>query len=251
MIRLITAVVILFTALSASASSLKICYEARFIFKLGVSCISYETLENGIMHVKSEAKTVPPVSAFKKFTQEAQAFVYSSPLKSKTSFLVEKGASYTTTHDYIYEKDNVKFTVEKTKKKSGEIKKTKKGEYNEEDLFDPFAATLKIQFESADKKNGTVKIFFEGKKYNVPYTRTGRETINIKGITYNTRHIYLEPRVITDGKLKPKGKWYFWVDEKTNMLVRMEVGLSIGRVKMIPFQIYGDKNLLTENISLN
>ncbi|MFN3471084.1 MAG: DUF3108 domain-containing protein, partial [Aquificaceae bacterium] len=63
---------------------------------------------------------------------------------------------------------------------------------------------------------------------------------------FKARKVEVYPNIETKGLLKPKGLWYLWIDEETNIPVRMELKFVIGSASARIERIEGDKNLLKD-----
>jgi len=63
---------------------------------------------------------------------------------------------------------------------------------------------------------------------------------------YDTWKVLLVPKVETKGLLKPKGKWFIWVDKETNIPVKLRINFTIGSVTAYLKKLEGDVNFLLE-----
>ena len=78
----------------------------------------------------------------------------------------------------------------------------------------------------------------------MPYSEKGIEVVETPLGEFKARKIEVYPNIETKGLLKPKGLWYLWIDEETNVPVRMDLKFVIGSASARLERIEGDRYLL-------
>lgn len=231
------------------ASKLKICYEAKYLIKLGESCIKYEMLSENVLHIKSEVHTTGFVRALHELDLTGQSFINLTDFSPTRMSMREKTSKYLLENEYIFD-GKIHFTQYKTKFKNDVRKKRKDGFFeNRKNLLEPFSASAAIQTDGG--AIGNVEAFYEGDTINIPYSLTGYGYVYVQDKRYLARIIELSPLINKNSsKLKPKGKWSLYVHEETGMLLRIEVEFSIGKVVLNATSVTGDTHILADNVSL-
>jgi hypothetical protein len=87
-------------------------------------------------------------------------------------------------------------------------------------------------------------MFYDDKKYHIPYKVVGEEEIKVPAGNYYARVVDVSPNVETKGLLRPKGKWKLWIEKDNLFPVRMQLFFVLGSVRALLEEVRGDKDLL-------
>ncbi len=216
--------------------ALETCYKGYYLFlPLVEDCITYK--ENKI---SAYAHSTPLGSLFKKVEYKGHS-IYKKNLQPEFFYFVQKEGNKKMIHRYKFSKDYILFEKEIYKLKENEYKFQKKitKKIKNESYFDPFTASIYLYKKIKEKKEGVLKIFYDGKGYKVPFKVVKKEKIEIEGKKYKTTKVYLHPNFKTKGLLRPTGNWYIWIDEKLNIPVKLKLTFTIGSFKLLLENIKG------------
>ncbi len=200
------------------------CFKGYYFFiPIIENCITY--IEDGNTgKFLTDVHTIGIAKVFKDLKYTGIAL--SEKDKSKKFFFKQKEKNLTV--EYWYEFNRDKILTKKTVRKGSVIKRKQSIVPNEEGYLDPFIASV-VLFKTFDKKpTGYLKIFFDGKKYKIPYKVSGKDTIKLSGKRYRCYVVELKPEVKGEGLLKTKGKWKVWIDEKTHFPVKVKAVFDKG-----------------------
>jgi hypothetical protein len=113
------------------------------------------------------------------------------------------------------------------------VEKDENKVYMSQGYGDPYAVALHL-FENIGKnKAGTLRLFYDDRFYNVPYSILKEERLSIDGVSYETYRVLVKPYIQGKGLLKPRGDWLLWIDKKSKLPVKMSVGFIIGSVDVV------------------
>ncbi len=231
---------ILFAGL-CGAKELNACYKAYFfIFPMANSCITYK-IEGETLKVLSEIKTIGVGSLAHKVNNKGGAIIRLGSLIPNKFFFKQEEGKFKRDMKYFFDKENNKINIHviKYKELTDKVEKEYKKEFSYEGYDDPFTASIKLYLEAGYKKKGILYIFYDGKKYKIPYFFIGEDEIDGRKVWL----IEVEPNIKTEGLLKPEGKWYLWIDKQMRIPLKMELKFVLGSTLVKLTDIKGDKNL--------
>ncbi len=233
--------VILLLSHHAISKELNACYKAYFfIFPVAVSCISYK-IEGNTLKVSSEIKTIGVGSLAHRVHNRGGAEIKLGSLIPKYFFFKQEEGRYKRDMNYTFddEKNLILIHVKKYRGLTKDIEREYKKSFTYEGYDDPFTASIRLYTEAGTKKKGTLLIFYDGKKYNVPYFLVGEEEVDGREAFL----IEVEPNIKTGGILRPEGKWYLWIDKETRIPLKMELEFTLGSTLVKLTDLQGDKTL--------
>lgn len=241
----------LFTALlitvPAYAESLKVCYDASFIFKIGESCISYELVKDNVLRLESAQHTTGLIDLAHHIEQKVTAEMRLDPVSSLYLFFYEKNTRKSMTHHYFFS-DKITYAGNSFRFKDSRYRNTRK-DFERRDVLDPSAAVMFVQLNDLTKPEGAVTSFFEGKYINITYKKAGYEDIEFKGEKFRCRMMDFKVPASTSSVVTPTGVWRVYVDERTGMIMRLELKFPLGNARLTPVSITGDRDILRRYIS--
>ncbi|WP_457643640.1 DUF3108 domain-containing protein [Persephonella sp.] len=203
----------------------KRCYTVSYLFiEVGRFCITYDANGSEIK-TTAEATTTGIIKLLKDIHYEGNA-VADSTFRSKSFYFLKKERSIIEIHRYRFENNIILFKKEIIQK--GDIKVTEKT-FKNRGYMDPFTASLYYYNRILSGKKVTKKIFYNGKSYLIPYT--GRKEVQISGI----KAIYAEidpSSINVGGLIQPSGVWKLWIDTVDGMLLKAELKIKVGTVKI-------------------
>lgn len=224
------------------AKELETCYRVYFwFFPVAESCVLY-TKEGKEVRIKSWARTIVVGRLVKPVNSWGMATM--SELKAKSFALYQREGSYVRDHLYLFGDRGIEYEIVRYKKEGKEVKKGffESSVY----LFDPFSTSLLVYLDTPNFKGGTIPVFYDGKVQRVDYKTVGEERVEVNGKVYDTWKVVLVPNIETKGMLKPRGRWYVWVDKETNIPVMLKVSFTIGSARIYLKDLKGDVYLLKE-----
>lgn len=225
------------------SQELKACYRAYlFFFPVAETCITYKQ-ENNHLKTESFVRTINIGKLVKRVYNRGGATINLPDIKPKHFVYYQEEGEFKRYQEYIF---NHKIRVKEIKyvKLSDEIEKKEEKEYEYRGFVDPYTASLILYKDSSKINQGTVKMFYDDKEYLLPYSVKGTEIIETPSGKFKARKVEVYPNIETKGLLKPKGLWYLWIDEETNVPVRMELKFVIGSASARLEKIEGDRYLL-------
>ena len=242
-----TLFILLFLSASCShAESLKVCYEADFLIKIGESCVTYDTGSDGVLQFKSVQHTTGIIDVAHHIEQKVMAQLRIDPVASIYLFFYEKNSAKSLTHHYFYKNSMVGYSSNSFRFKDKVYKSVKK-DFGAKGVLDPVAAVLSAQLHHVSK--GEMTSFFEGKYIDITYKDAGRADVEFEGLKYRCRKVDFKIPVSTSSVVTPTGVWRVYIDEKTGMIMRLELKFPLGSAKLIPVSITGDKDIFRKYIS--
>ncbi|WP_333785162.1 DUF3108 domain-containing protein [Thermocrinis sp.] len=232
---------LLFLPFSILANELTLCYKAYYLFfPVARTCITYQQEEENL-RVSSWARTINVGGLVKRVYNYGYAVIHIKSLTPDEFFYHQEEGNFKRRQHYIFE--NSKIYV----KEIHYVELTEKQERVEERVYDykgyvdPYTASLILYKSAIKEKSGAVKMFYDDRIYNIPYTVVGEEQILEE---YRALVLNVQPNVETKGILKPKGRWKLWIDKEKLFPVKMELLFVLGSVKVVLEEIKGDKELL-------
>jgi len=228
------------------ADGLEVCYEASFIFKIGESCISYE-IDDDTLKIESSQHTTGIVDLAHHIEQKVSSEVSMNPFGSQYLFFYEKNEHKTMTHHYFF-KDKIYYSSNSYRYKNKKYKNAKKV-FEKKDVLDPTAAVIYMQLHDLMQEEGKLTSFFEGKYVDITYKNDGYEDVSFEGRLYRCRRIEFKVPVSTSSLVTPTGSWKIFIDESTGVIMGLELKFPLGRAKLKPVRITGDKELFQKYMS--
>lgn len=250
MVRTVKTYAILLVLISIPlAKELKACYRAYLsLFPVAETCISYKT-EGNTLKTESFVKTINIGKMVKRVYNRGGATVGLPDLKPIHFVYYQEEGEFKRYQEYKFTESKILVTEIKYAKLSDEIEKKEEKEYQYRGYVDPYTASLLLYRESERVEKGTIKMFYDDKEYLLPYSVKGVERIETPLGEFNTRKIEVYPNIETKGLLRPKGVWYLWIDQETNIPIRMSLKFLIGSAWARIERIEGERNLLKNNLS--
>ncbi|MEN3027725.1 MAG: DUF3108 domain-containing protein [Aquificaceae bacterium] len=248
--RAVRALAVLLASLSFSfAGELKACYRAYLVFlPVAETCIDYRK-EAHLLKMESFVRTINVGKVVKRVYNRGGAWVDLPEIKPRYFFYHQEEGEFKRYQEYRFENGRIKVKEVHYVKLSEEVERKEEKEYEYRGFVDPYTASLLLYRDSARVGQGTVKMFYDDKEYWLPYSLKGRERVETPAGSFMTRKIEVHPNVETKGLLKPKGVWYLWVDEETNLPVKMELSFRIGSASARLEKLEGDRKLLENFIN--
>lgn len=233
---------ILFFPLMTFSSELETCYKVYFWFlPVAESCVLYSK-EGKRFILKSWAKTISVGKFVKPVNSWGESRLVN--LKPETFSLYQREGSFIRDHIYVFKEKGIEYRIVRYKPDGDRIKE---GFYRSTVyLFDPFSASLLIYIDTPNFKETVLQMFYDEKVQNVRYRTVGEERVKVGSMHYDTWKVEIIPEVETKGVLKPKGKWYVWVDKETNIPVMLKIRFTVGSANIYLEKVRGDKRLLKE-----
>ena len=200
------------------------CYKGYYFFIPVIkNCISYDEID-GRGRFTTHVNTIGFLKLFKDIKYVGLSI--SKKDISKKFFFSQKEKDFSV--EYWYEFLEGKILTKKTVKKNGKIKRITKVVDNKENYLDPFTASV-VMFKSLKNKNqGFLKIFFNGKKYKIPYRISSQERLRLNGKYYSCYVIEIKPKIKGEGLIKTKGKWIVWAEKTTGFPVKVKAVFDKG-----------------------
>jgi len=240
--RVILLFLISFFVLPVYSGSLKVCYEASLFIKVGESCIAYNVNNSDILKMKSSQYTTGLVDMVHRLEQEVKAEMSLRPFESIYLFFYEKNNRKTFTHHYFFN-EMITYAGNSFRYKDSRYKSSRK-KFKREGVYDPAAAVIFIQLNDLTEEEGRITSFFEGKYVDITYRSAGRGSVEFEGWKHNCRIIDFKVPVSTSSLVTPSGVWRIYIDEVTGIIMRLELQFPLGRAKLTPTSISGDRELL-------
>jgi hypothetical protein len=226
------------------SQELKACYRAYLLFlPVAETCITYRQ-ENNNLKINSNVRTINVGKVVKRVYNRGGAVIELPELKPKHFVYYQEEGEFKRYQEYRFGNGRIKVTEIKYVKLSDEVEKKEEKEYEYRGFVDPYTASLILYRDSSVNPAGTIKMFYDDKEYWLPYSVVGRERLETPIGSFNTRKLEVHPNIETKGLLKPKGVWYLWIDEETEVPVRMELKFLIGSATARLERLEGNKDLL-------
>lgn len=237
----------LFCRLPLYADTLKVCYDASFIFKVGESCISYRISGADRLNVYSSQHTTGLIDIAHPLEQQVSADILLNPLSSGYLFFYEKNEHKSMTHHYYY-KENLVYTGNSFRFRDSRYRSSRR-EFDKSGVLDPAAAVLFIQLNTLREGQGELRSFFEGKYVDITYENKGYDEIDFEGEKHRCRVVDFKVPVSTSSLITPTGVWRIFVDDETGIIMRLELKFPLGHAKLVPVSITGDRGIFRSYIN--
>jgi hypothetical protein len=249
--RAIKVLTILLTyVLLSKAGELKACYRAYLFFMpVAETCINYRE-EREILHTESWVRTINIGKLVKRVYNRGSAKIDLKLLEPKHFVYYQEEGEFKRYQEYIFNNGKIRVIEVKYKGLTEEVERQEEKLYDYKGFVDPYTASLILYRESTVKDKGTVKMFYDDREYWLPYAVVGRETLKTPAGIFNTRVVEVQPNIETKGLLKPKGKWILWIDESTDLPIRMELKFVIGSASARIERIEGDRDILRRTLTV-
>lgn len=202
------------------------------IFKVGESCIEYKEDGDNI-NVTSFMRTVNIGSLARRVEDKGEAIIDKKGLKPISFKFHQEEGRFKRYQEYQFLEGKIFVREIKFKKLTDNIEKDEKKVYVSKEYGDPYTVALHLFTNVASNRKGVLKLFYDDKFYNIPYTVLKEETISVSSTKYDTYKVLVKPYIQGRGLLKPKGDWILWIDKSSRMPVKMSVGFIIGSVNVI------------------
>ncbi|WP_340694624.1 DUF3108 domain-containing protein [Hydrogenobacter thermophilus] len=226
------------------AEELTACYRAYFFFlPVAETCITYED-KGTDLYVSSTVKTINVGKLVKRVYNRGQAIIEKNPLSPINFKYYQEEGEFKRYQEYVFKNGKIYVKEIKYKKLSDEVERSEDKVYQYSNYVEPYTASLLLYRDSAIKSYGTILMFYDDKDYVLPYSVIKREYTETPAGIFNTRVVEVYPNINTKGLLKPKGKWYLWLDEETYIPVKMQLSFVIGSTEAILTKVEGDTQLL-------
>lgn len=244
--------IFLFFSFASFAKDLTACYRAYYLFlPVAQTCITY-TIEEKNVYTKSWAKTVNVGKVAKRVNNKGESHMtLEGDLRPKLFRYQQEEGLFKRDQEYRFEKGKIYVTEIKYVDLSNQIEQKTEGVYAYQNSPDPYMASLILLKESIDKESGFVSMFYDEKYYKIPFKVIKKEEVlQTNTGTFRTRIVEVQPNIHTKGLLKPTGNWRLWIDNDTNLLVKMQLSFVIGSVTARLEEIKGDRSTVNQIIKL-
>ncbi len=216
-------IIFLITGLS-SGKEFKGCYEGKYLFfKIVKNCVDF-SYKNDEYYFFSDVRSIGIGKVFKdihyygfSLSNSDNPFYFEFIQNEKE--LISKQYLFFTPKNIIFQK--LKPNVNIIKLYS-----------NDNKYLDVFLASLKFYEKIPEQKKGKIKLFFNGKKYTVPYKYIKEEKIKTDAGKFKTYKVYVYPEIQGESLLKTKGKWIVWIDKKTKFPVKIYSSFIFGTIRL-------------------
>jgi hypothetical protein len=194
--------------------------------------------------VSSYAKTINVGGLVKRVYNHGYAVISAKNLTPKEFFYNQEEGEFKRRQRYIFKNSNIYV------KETHYVELTDKVEREEERVYpfdgypDPYTASLVLYKNSIQNGEGIIKMFYDDRKYHIPYKVIGEEKIKVPAGSYYARVVDVTPNVETKGLLQPKGRWKLWIEKDNLFPVKMQLFFVLGSVRAILEEVKGDKDLL-------
>ena len=236
------ALIALLLPLITLSKELETCYKVYFwFFPVAESCVEY-SLNGKKLRIKSWAKTIVVGRLVKRVNSWGESTL--EGLKPVSFALFQREGSFIRDHIYFFKRHGIDYKIVRHKRGKEEVKEGffESSVY----LFDPFSTSLLIYIDTPNYEGSTINVFYDEKIQNVRYRTVGEGTIEVLGKDYPTWKVLLVPEIDTKGMLKPRGKWFAWIDKNTNIPVKLRVSFTIGSAEVLLYKVRGEEKLLLE-----
>ncbi len=216
------------------------CYTIYFLlFPVAESCVTYK-LEGLKTTISSWAKTVVIGKLVKRVHNWGKAELLGT--KPVSFQLFQREGDFKRDHTYIFEERGVSYKIVRYGSGGNEVKE---GFFESSVLLlDPFTASLMVYIDTPNFVTSTLQLFYDAKVQQVSYRTVGKERVSVFGKSYDAWKVILIPSIETKGVLKPKGRWFLWIDRETLIPVKLKLGFTIGSVSVHLKEVKGNRRLL-------
>ncbi len=241
----------MFSPLLSWTKELTACYRAYFIFiPVAETCITYED-KGRFLHVSSFVRTINVGKLVKRVYNRGEALIGKEHLSPISFRYYQEEGEFKRYQEYRFNDGKIHVREVKYKKLSDQIEKSEEKTYDYSNYVDPYTASLILYRDTAVKGNGDVLMFYDDKRYTLPYAVLEKDRVLMDVGEFETRMVEVYPNIDTKGLLKPKGRWYLWIDKRTYLPVKMKLSFIIGSVEAYLFKVDGDKGTLRDVLEYN
>ncbi len=216
-------------------------------FPVAENCMKYKIQDKELI-VEASAKTVVIGKLVKPIHNWGVAVSNASTLKTKEFLFYQREGNFKRDHVYKFYDGLVKVKITKYRKNSDKIERVLEKIVSVGDYVDPFTASIAIYKHIPYKKEGRIKVFYDGKRQSIDYRLVGEERVKTDLGKFNTWKVELFPNISTRGLLKPKGRWFIWIDKKRKIPVKLKISFVIGTAVGLIYKLKGYEQLFSEDL---
>ncbi len=230
--------ILMLTVQSSFGKSFKGCYKGYYLFfPIVKNCLYYEEKQNFI-EFYTTVDTLGVMKMLKNLHYEGTSLILKETktpiffnfLQNEKDLKVVQTYFFKNNHIIFYKKRNFKgkeFIILNDIVQNG--------------YLDPFFSSL-ILYNSIPKvKKGNMFIFYDGKKYKIPFKLIKEEKIKVNSKKYDTYLVEIEPNIKSEGILKTKGKWFIWIDKEMKFPVKIKASFVVGTINLYLEKNYSNK----------
>ncbi len=241
-----------FLPLLSLAQELTACYKAYFtFFPVAQTCITY--IVNGkSVYVKSFVRTVNVGKLVKRVYNTGSAqMVLNHALEPKLFKYNQEEGSFKRYQEYRFNNGRIHVKRVRYVDLTDEVKKVSENTYDYRDAPDPYTASLLLYKATYNTNSGSISMFYDEDYYKIPYAVVKRsEPLELSLGSFRTRIVEVQPNIQTQGLLRPRGNWRLWIDEETQLPVKMQLSFVIGSVRAELYKVEGDPKVLRRILGL-
>ncbi len=228
--------------LTVLSQGLEACYRVYVLFfPVAESCVKYEATGKKLI-VSSWVKTINVGRFVKRVHNWGKVELVN--MKPKYFELFQREGEYERDHYYHFTDKGVQYNIIKFPDDE-EREEVEAGFFQSSSiLYDPFSASVMLYLDTPNEKGSNISMFYDQKLQHVFYKTVGSESIKIDNLEFNTWKVLLVPHIVTEGTLKPKGKWFIWIDKSTLIPVLLKIHFNVGSVRASITYLRGKKSLL-------
>ncbi len=238
--------------LASWAQELTACYKVYFtFFPVAQTCITY-SIKDKFAYVESSVKTINVGKLVKRVYNIGSArMVLNHTLEPNFFKYHQEEGNFKRFQEYRFEKGKIYVRRVRYVDLTDEVKEVSEGVYEYKNSPEPYTASLLLYKATRSTDSGYVNMFYDDDYYKIPYKVVSRfETLEMGERIFRTRLVEVQPNVKTQGLLRPKGSWRLWIDEKTQLPVRMQLSFVIGSVRAELYKMEGDMRILRKILGL-
>ena len=228
--------------LIALSQGLEACYRVYVLFlPVAESCVKYELAQEKLT-VSSWVKTVN----VGRFVRRVHNWGKVELVNFKPVYfeLFQREGDYERDHYYHFTGKGVRYNIIKFPDDEEREEITTGFFPSPITLYDPFSASLILYLDTPNRKGANLSMFYDEKLQYIFYKTVGSEQIKVGDMEFRTWKVLLIPHIVTEGTLKPRGKWLLWIDQSTLIPVLLKVNFNVGSVKANITYMRGKRNLL-------
>jgi len=236
--------ILLLLPLSLLSKELTLCYKAYYLFlPVARTCITYQ-LEGENLKVSSWAKTINIGGLVKRVYNYGYSIIQAKTLTPKEFFYHQEEGQFKRRQHYIFKDPKIYVKETHYVELSDQVERTEEKIYDYEGYTDPYTTSLVLYKDLRKERRGTLRMFYDDRKYHIPYAVVGEDLLEVQSVKYTTLVVDVSPNIETKGILKPKGRWKLWVDKENLFPVRMQLFFVLGSVRAVLEDVKGDQRLL-------
>ncbi len=219
--------------------SFKGCYKGYYLFfPIIQNCITYSE-DKDLMKFETTVETLGIAKAFRKLYYTGESLILD---KSPLFFnFIQNEKNLKVVQTYFFKNNKIIFFKKREFKGKEDIILRS---LNKDGYTDPFSASLMLYSSVPKVKKGKILVFYDGKKYKIPFKLVKEEKVKIGSKKYETYLVEIEPNVKSEGLLKTKGKWYIWIDKNMKFPVKIKASFLAGTINLYlqkRVEYYSDK----------